>query len=146
APTAPRSTRCCARAPPSRRPRRRRGRARRACARARCPRSRPSPRSPWWWCRWRRASALCSSRTAHRARCTRGGGWAPLCYVAPPDRLWTPREETVVKLTGERPIEGQTPDSLLALHAAGYREVRSRVGSGRMLDLGCGLGDGTATF
>ena len=51
-----------------------------------------------------------------------------------------------MKLTGERPIEGQTPDSLLALHAAGYREVRARVGSGRMLDLGCGLGDGTVGF
>lgn len=51
-----------------------------------------------------------------------------------------------MKLTGERPIEGHTPDSLLALHAAGYREVRSRVGNGRMLDLGCGLGDGTAGF
>ena len=38
-----------------------------------------------------------------------------------------------MKLTGERPIEGQTPDSLLALHAAGYREVRARVGAGRML-------------
>jgi hypothetical protein len=32
-----------------------------------------------------------------------------------------------VKLTGERPIEGKTPDSLLALHAAGYREVRERL-------------------
>jgi SAM-dependent methyltransferase len=51
-----------------------------------------------------------------------------------------------LKLTGERPIEGQTPDSLLALHAAGYREVRTRVGSGLMLDLGCGLGDGTVGF
>lgn len=51
-----------------------------------------------------------------------------------------------MKLTGERPIEGQTPDSLLALHAAGYREVRERVGAGRMLDLGCGLGDGTVGF
>jgi SAM-dependent methyltransferase len=51
-----------------------------------------------------------------------------------------------LKLTGERPIEGQTPDSLLALHAAGYREVRERVGAGRMLDLGCGLGDGTVSF
>ena len=51
-----------------------------------------------------------------------------------------------MKLTGERPIEGQTPDSLLALHAAGYREVRERVGTGRMLDLGCGLGDGTVGF
>ena len=51
-----------------------------------------------------------------------------------------------MKLTGERPMEGQTPDSLLALHAAGYREVRARVGSGRMLDLGCGLADGTVGF
>lgn len=51
-----------------------------------------------------------------------------------------------VKLTGERPIEGQTPDSLLALHAAGYREVRDRIGAGRFLDVGCGLGDGTSTF
>ena len=51
-----------------------------------------------------------------------------------------------MKLTGERPIEGKTPDSLLALHAAGYREVRSRIGGGRFLDLGCGLGDGTAGF
>lgn len=52
-----------------------------------------------------------------------------------------------MKLTGERPIEGQTPDSLLALHAAGYREVRDRLEpGGSFLDLGCGLGDGTATF
>ena len=50
-----------------------------------------------------------------------------------------------MKLTGERPIEGQTPDSLLALHAAGYREVIERLGSGRLLDLGCGLGDGSAS-
>ena len=51
-----------------------------------------------------------------------------------------------MKLTGERPIQGQTPDSLLALHAAGYREVHARIGPGRFLDLGCGLGDGSATF
>lgn len=51
-----------------------------------------------------------------------------------------------MKLTGERPIEGQTPDSLLALHAAGYREVLARIGAGRFLDVGCGLGDGTSTF
>jgi SAM-dependent methyltransferase len=51
-----------------------------------------------------------------------------------------------LKLTGERPIEGQTPDSLLALHAAGYREVLARIDGGRFLDVGCGLGDGTATF
>ncbi len=51
-----------------------------------------------------------------------------------------------MKLTGERPIEGKTPDSLLALHSAGYREVRARAGAGRFLDLGCGLAEGTATF
>jgi SAM-dependent methyltransferase len=51
-----------------------------------------------------------------------------------------------VRLTGERPIEGKTPASLLALHAAGYREVEARVGAGRLLDLGCGLGDGSARF
>jgi len=51
-----------------------------------------------------------------------------------------------MKLTGERPVEGQTPDSLLALHAAGYREVADRLGAGRFLDVGCGLGDGTEGF
>lgn len=55
-------------------------------------------------------------------------------------------ESDDVKLTGERPIEGKTPESLLALHAAGYREVLARIGPGRFLDLGCGLGDGSATF
>src|SRR3954469_15520850 len=55
------------------------------------------------------------------------------------------REEPV-RLTGERPIEGSTPDGLLALHAAGYREVLERIGPGRFLDVGCGLGDGSATF
>ncbi len=51
-----------------------------------------------------------------------------------------------MRLTGERPIEGRTPDSLLALHAAGYREVLARIGPGELLDLGCGLGDGSAAF
>lgn len=51
-----------------------------------------------------------------------------------------------MKLTGERPIEGSTPASLLALHDAGYREVRSRLGAGTVLDLGCGLGDATVTL
>jgi SAM-dependent methyltransferase len=51
-----------------------------------------------------------------------------------------------MRLTGERPIEGKTPDSLLALHAAGYREVVARVGPGALLDLGCGVGDGSARF
>lgn len=49
-----------------------------------------------------------------------------------------------MKLTGERPIEGHTPDSLLALHDAGYREVIARLDSGRVLDVGCGVGTGTA--
>ncbi|HZJ27469.1 MAG TPA: class I SAM-dependent methyltransferase [Acidimicrobiia bacterium] len=44
------------------------------------------------------------------------------------------------RLTGERPIEGHTPDSLLALHDAGYREVIARVGDGVVLDIGCGVG------
>jgi len=49
-----------------------------------------------------------------------------------------------VKLTGERPMEGATPDSLLALHDAGYREVVARLGAGVVLDVGCGVGDETA--
>jgi 2-polyprenyl-3-methyl-5-hydroxy-6-metoxy-1,4-benzoquinol methylase len=44
------------------------------------------------------------------------------------------------RLTGERPMEGVTPDSLLALHAAGYRTVIERLGSGPVLDVGCGQG------
>ena len=44
------------------------------------------------------------------------------------------------RLTGERPIEGHTPDSLIALHDAGYREVIARVGDGVILDIGCGVG------
>jgi SAM-dependent methyltransferase len=52
-----------------------------------------------------------------------------------------------MKLTGERPIEGKTPSGLLALHAAGYRAVVARLhDGGRLLDLGCGLGDGSANF
>ncbi|MCP4436178.1 MAG: class I SAM-dependent methyltransferase [Actinomycetia bacterium] len=51
-----------------------------------------------------------------------------------------------MKLTGERPMQGETPDSLLALHAAGYREVRDRMGTGRFLDVGCGLGDESVGF
>ncbi|MBV8462511.1 MAG: methyltransferase domain-containing protein, partial [Acidimicrobiales bacterium] len=44
------------------------------------------------------------------------------------------------RLTGERPVEGVTPDSLLALHAAGYRTVIERLGAGLTLDVGCGQG------
>ena len=45
-----------------------------------------------------------------------------------------------MKLTGERPMEGATPDSLLALHDAGYREVVARLGPGIVVDIGCGIG------
>ncbi|MET0420365.1 MAG: class I SAM-dependent methyltransferase [Acidimicrobiia bacterium] len=47
------------------------------------------------------------------------------------------------RLTGERPLRGATPDSLLAFHAAGYREIGKRLGSGTVLDVGCGVGTGT---
>jgi SAM-dependent methyltransferase len=49
-----------------------------------------------------------------------------------------------MRLTGERPMAGATPDSLLAFHDAGYREVVSRLGSGTVLDIGCGVGDETS--
>ena len=51
--------------------------------------------------------------------------------------------EDAVKLTGERPMEGATPDSLLALHDAGYREVVARLGPGVVVDIGCGIGSET---
>jgi SAM-dependent methyltransferase len=44
------------------------------------------------------------------------------------------------RLTGERPQQGVTPDSLLTLHAAGYRAVRERLSAGVVLDVGCGQG------
>jgi ubiquinone/menaquinone biosynthesis C-methylase UbiE len=48
-----------------------------------------------------------------------------------------------MKLTGERPMHGATPDSLLAFHDAGYREVLARLGPGITVDVGCGIGDET---
>ncbi len=47
---------------------------------------------------------------------------------------------TTQRVTGERPRRGVTPDSLMALHAAGYRAVAERLGPGRVLDVGCGEG------
>jgi ubiquinone/menaquinone biosynthesis C-methylase UbiE len=51
---------------------------------------------------------------------------------------------TRVELTGERPMHGATPDSLLAFHDAGYREVVARLTPGIVVDIGCGVGDETA--
>ena len=53
---------------------------------------------------------------------------------------------TKKRLTGERPQQGVTPDSLLALHEAGYRAVLDRIGDGRILDVGCGQGFESARF
>src|SRR3954451_23755242 len=50
----------------------------------------------------------------------------------------------MARLTGERPMAGATPDSLLAFHDAGYREMRERLGPGAVLDVAGGVGDQTA--
>jgi SAM-dependent methyltransferase len=50
----------------------------------------------------------------------------------------------MAKLTGERPMAGATPDSLLAFHDAGYREMNAQIGPGTVLDVGCGVGEQTA--
>lgn len=46
-----------------------------------------------------------------------------------------------MKQTGERPLKDSTPSALLALHDAGYREVKQRLSRGFVLDIGCGVGD-----
>lgn len=49
-------------------------------------------------------------------------------------------------MTGERPDDRYSPDGLVALHRAGYRDVGERIGSGVVLDLGCGVGFGSASL
>lgn len=51
-----------------------------------------------------------------------------------------------MKITGERPVDGVTPDGLVALHTAGYREIRSRLSGGAVLDVGCGVGFGASNL
>ncbi len=65
-------------------------------------------------------------------------------YVAHPAATGT-RTYTapMPRLTGERPMAGATPDSLLAFHEAGYREIRTRLGPGTVLDVGCVVGTET---
>ena len=48
------------------------------------------------------------------------------------------------RITGERPVDGVTPDGLVALHTSGYQEVSARIGAGRVLDVGCGVGFGAS--
>ena len=64
----------------------------------------------------------------------RSGGAArqrPFAHgVARLRRSLGPYAPAACELTGERPMEGSTPDSLLALHDAGYREVVARLGPG----------------
>ena len=50
----------------------------------------------------------------------------------------------MARLTGERPMAGATPDSLLAFHDAGYREMTARITTGVVLDVGCGVGEQTS--
>jgi SAM-dependent methyltransferase len=49
-----------------------------------------------------------------------------------------------VRVTGERPVDGVSPDVLVASHEAGYRLVAERLPDGLGIDIGCGVGFGTA--
>lgn len=50
----------------------------------------------------------------------------------------------MAKSSGERPDLKITPDSVLALHDAGYKEADLHITEGLVLDIGCGLGFETA--
>src|SRR5580658_9679754 len=79
------------------------------------------------------------------ANWTPGSVSTPRCLGASSERSGVPRSPNK-RLTGERPQQGVTPDSLLALHEAGYRAVLERIGDGRILDVGCGQGFESARF
>ena len=51
-----------------------------------------------------------------------------------------------MQATGERPDDRYSPDGLVALHRAGYRDLDCRIGSGVVVDVGCGVGFGTASL
>jgi SAM-dependent methyltransferase len=51
-----------------------------------------------------------------------------------------------VRVTGERPVDGVSPDVLVASHEAGYRAVAERLPAGTGIDIGCGVGFGTAAL
>src|SRR4051794_18337891 len=84
------------------------------------------------------------SRSMRRPQ--RSGGCSPRERTAASrvSRLAESECMKMARLTGERPMAGATPDSLLAFHDAGYREMRERLGVGTVLDVGCGVGDQTA--
>lgn len=52
----------------------------------------------------------------------------------------------MTQFTGERPDDTTMPASLQALHDAGYEQIAARLGSGTLLDVGCGVGSGSAVF
>ena len=52
----------------------------------------------------------------------------------------------MAQFTGERPDDTTMPASLQALHDAGYEQIAARLGKGVLLDVGCGVGSGSAVF
>ena len=97
----------------------------------------------------RRAAKESPSRPARRRPATTPGSPDEREQSRPGEPRGTRRRRPAAvgrRLTGERPMEGVTPDSLLALHAAGYRTVIERLGPGTMLDVGCGQGFESARF
>lgn len=49
-----------------------------------------------------------------------------------------------MRATGERPDDRYSPDGLIALHRSGYRDLSATIETGVVIDVGCGVGLGTA--